>query len=79
VTYTADGKLTGITGNPGYDQIVVQRLSGNTFRTSNLRHGKPVAVTVSAVSADRRTLTITQDITMGNGIKIHNVEVFDKR
>jgi hypothetical protein len=79
VTYTADGKVTGITGNPGYDQIVVRRLSGNEFRTTNLRNGKPVAETVAVVSGDRSTLTITQDITMGNGIKIHNVEVFDKQ
>jgi hypothetical protein len=79
VAYTADGKVTGITGNPGYDQIVVKRLSENEFRSTNLRSGKPVAETVAAVSTDRKTLTITQDITMGNGIKIHNVEVFDKQ
>lgn len=79
VTYSADGKVTGITGNPGYDQIVVQRTGGNAFRSTNLRNGKPVAETVAAVSSDRKTLTIAQDIAMGNGVKIHNVEVFDKQ
>ena len=79
VTYTADGKVTGITGNPAYDQIVVQRVGVNEFRSTNLRNGKPVSESVAVVSADHKTLTITQNIAMGNGIKIHNVEVFDKQ
>jgi hypothetical protein len=79
VTYTSDGKHVEVAGNPGYDQVVVKRLSANEFRSSNLRNGKTVAQTLAVVSADGRTLTLTQDIPMGNGIKIHNVEVFDKQ
>jgi hypothetical protein len=78
--YTAnfDGKPSPVTGNPDGDTVSVKRVNANTVESSYTLKGKPTMVVRRVLSADGKTLTVTQTGTNGQGQKINNVLVFEK-
>jgi hypothetical protein len=73
-----DGKDYPITGNPDGDTIVLKRINANSVETTYKKDGKPTLVNVRTVSADGKTLTVTQKGTNAQGQKVDNVLIFEK-
>lgn len=78
--YTAshDGKDYPMTGNPEGDTIVLKRINANSVETTYKKGGKPTLVNVRTVSADGKTLTVTQKGTNTQGQKVDNLLIFEK-
>jgi hypothetical protein len=78
--YTAntDGKSYPVTGNPDADMVVVKRVDANTLENSYTLQGKPTVFVRRTVSADRKTLTVTQTGTNAQGQKLNHLLVFER-
>ncbi len=78
--YTAntDGKSYPVTGNPDADMVVVKRVDANTLENSYTLKGKPTVFVRRTVSADRKTLTVTQTGTNAQGQKLNHLLVFER-
>ena len=78
--YTAntDGKSYPVTGNPDADMVVVKRVDANTLENTYTLKGKPTVIVRRTVSADRKTLTVTQTGTNAQGQKLNHVMVFER-
>jgi hypothetical protein len=79
-SYTAneDGKDYPMTGNPDADTISLKRIDARTVETTNKKAGKVTTTNRRTVSADGKTLTVTTTGTSSTGVKINNVQVFEK-
>jgi hypothetical protein len=73
-----DGKDYPMTGNPEGDTIVLKRINANSVETTYKKGGKPTLVHVRTVSADGKTLTVTQKGTNAQGQKVDNLLIFEK-
>ena len=78
--YTAnfDGKSYPVKGNPDGDMVVAKRVNTNTIESSYTLKGKPTLVVTRVLSADGKTLTVTQTGMNGQGQKVNNVLVFER-
>jgi hypothetical protein len=78
--YTAntDGKSYPVTGNPDADMVVVKRVDANTLENTYTLKGKQTVIVRRTVSADRKTLTVTQTGTNAQGQKLNHVLVFER-
>jgi hypothetical protein len=78
--YTADfgGKPAPVTGNPDGDMVSVKRVNATTVESSYTLKGKPTMVVRRTLSADGKTLTVTQTGANGQGQKVNNVLVFER-
>ena len=78
--YTAqyDGKDYKVTGNPDGDMISMTRTSARVTTTINTLAGKKTLTNTRSVSADGRTLTVTNKGTNAKGETVSNVQVFEK-
>ncbi|HYN09401.1 MAG TPA: hypothetical protein VES67_18605 [Vicinamibacterales bacterium] len=78
--YTAnhDGKDYPMTGNPEGDMISLKRINANSVETTYKLKGKVTLTNVRTVSADGKTLTVTQKGTNAAGQAVNSVLVFDK-
>lgn len=74
-----DGKPSPVTGNPDGDMVVATRVNPTTIETRYTLKGKPTTVNSRVVSGDGMTLTVTTTGVNGQGQKVNNVQVFDKR
>jgi hypothetical protein len=79
-TYTAqyDGKDAPVTGNPDADTIVMKRVSARVTETVYKKGGKVTLTNTRTVSADGKTLTVTQTGTNAQGQKVNNTLVYIK-
>jgi hypothetical protein len=78
--YTAqnDGKDYPMTGNPDADTVTLKRIHATSVETTYKKGGKVTLVNVRTVSADGKTLTVTQKGTNATGTKVDNLLVFDR-
>jgi hypothetical protein len=79
--YTAqyDGKDAKVTGtNPDADTIVMKRVSSHVTESVYKKGGKVTLTNSRTVSADGKTLTVTQTGTNAKGEKVNNVLVYTK-
>jgi hypothetical protein len=74
-----DGKPAPVTGNPDGDMVVAKRIDANTIETSYTLKGKPTTVNTRVYSADGKTMTVTSTGTNGQGQKLNNVQVFERK
>jgi hypothetical protein len=54
-----DGKKYPITGDPAHTKVVVQKLAANEVQESDYQQGKLIGVTRFKVSADGKTLHVS--------------------
>lgn len=79
-TTNLDGTESKVTGNnPNADTLVVKRIDARTLESVNKKGGKVTVTQRNVVSADGKTRTVTTTGVDGQGQKIHNVGVFEKR
>ena len=78
-SYRLDGKDYPVTGNVEIDSIAFMKVDSNTSRGWLKRGGKTMAEVVRTVSADGKTLTLTNKGTSPQGQAINNVLVFDRK
>jgi hypothetical protein len=78
--YTAqyDGKDVAVTGNPDADMIAMTRISPRVTQTIYKKGGKATLTNRRTVSADGKTLTVTQTGTNAQGQKVNNTLVYTK-
>ena len=80
--YTAqyDGKDVAVTGsgNPDADMVAMTRASANVTQTVYKKGGKVTLTNKRTVSADGKTLTVTQTGTNAAGQKVNNTIVYIK-
>jgi hypothetical protein len=79
--YTAkfDGKDYPVTGNADYDAVTLKRADAHTIEFIRKKAGKVVQTGTIVVSTDGKTRTVTVDGTNTDGIKVHNVSVYDRK
>ena len=78
--YTAqyDGKDVPMTGSPDGDMIAMSRTSARVTTSTYKLKGKVTLTNTRTVSADGKTLTVTQKGTNAKGETVNNVLVFEK-
>lgn len=78
--YTAqyDGKDVKVTGNPDVDMLAMTRISERATQTVYKKGGKTTLTNRRTVSADGKTLTVTQTGTDAQGQKVSNTIVYIK-
>ena len=74
-----DGKGHPVTGNADYDATMMKRVDGQTIEFTRKKGGKMMQTATSAVSKDGKTRTVTTTGMNGQGQKINNVAVYDKK
>jgi hypothetical protein len=79
--YTADydGKDYPVTGVPGVDTVSLKRIDASSSERTDKMGGKVVQTWVRKVSADGKTLTVTQKGTAADGSAVNNVLVMEKK
>jgi hypothetical protein len=77
-TTNFDGKPSSVTGNPDADMAVVKRIDANTVEIAQTLKGKPTLMVRRTLSADGKTMTVTQTGTDAKGQKVNNVLVFER-
>jgi hypothetical protein len=78
-TYKYDGKPYAITGYANFDTVKVTRTNSRAVRVTQLLGSKVVGHLTIAVSADGKTMTMTQTLTTALGQSQHNVLVYDRQ
>lgn len=73
-----DGKDHAWTGNPNADTTMIKRVDDNHYDSTWKKGGKVTIVSKVAVSADGKTLTITQTGTDAAGKPVNNTLVFER-
>jgi hypothetical protein len=79
--YTAkfDGKEVPYAGNPDTDSASPTRIDDNTYENTWKKAGKVTIKARVVVSADGKTLTVTQTGTNAEGQVVNNTAVYDKQ
>jgi hypothetical protein len=79
-TTNLDGKPAKITGNnPNADMTAVKRIDATTLEVVNTKNGKETTRQRNVVAADGKTRTVTTTGVDGQGQKVNNVTVFEKK
>ena len=74
-----DGKEVPLTGNPNADVGSPKRIDDNSYENVWKKAGKVTITTKAVVSADGKTLTITQTGTDAKGRAVKSTAVYDKQ
>jgi hypothetical protein len=77
IPHIHDGAPHPITGNPGYDSVLITRI-GNTFNQTRFRKGEPVEV-LQGVIVSGETFTATTEGIGIRGQSYHYVYVYDRQ
>jgi hypothetical protein len=78
-TYKYDGKPHPIQGYANFDTVKITRTNSRAVRVTQLLGSKVVGHLTIAVSADGKTMTMTQTLTTASGQSQHNVQVYDRQ
>jgi hypothetical protein len=80
-TYTAqyDGKDYPVTGSPVADTVALKMTNAKTVERVDKKGGKVVQTFVRTISADGKTMKVTQKGTNAKGEAIDNVMLFDRQ
>jgi hypothetical protein len=74
-----DGKEVPWTGNPDGDTAAARRIDDNTYENVSRKGGKVSVTSKVSVSADGKTLNITQTGTDGQGRAVKNALVYERQ
>jgi hypothetical protein len=79
--YTAkfDGKEVAYAGNPDAETCAPKRIDDNSYQNTWKKAGKVTITAKVVVSADGKSLTVSQTGTNGKGQAVNNVAVYDKQ
>ena len=79
-TTNLDGKESPVTGNnPNADTVTVKRIDAATIEIVASKGGKATTTQRNTVAADGKTRTVTTTGVDGQGQKVNNVSVFERR
>jgi hypothetical protein len=78
-TSMSDGKDVHWAGNPNADTASPRRIDANTYENVWKKDGKPTITSRGVVSADGKTLTVTQTGTDAQGRAVNTVTVYDRQ
>ena len=73
-----DGKFYAITGDPHADQRSFKKSDDNTIQMVSQKDGKTVGDGTIVVAADRKSRTVTTNMTNAKGEKVTSTQVYDK-
>ena len=74
-----DGKDVPYAGNPDADTASPKKIDDNSYENTWKKGGKATVVSKVVVSADGKTMTITQTGTNAKGEAVNNVIVYNKQ
>ncbi len=74
-----DGKEVTMAGNPNADTSLPKKIDDNNYENTWKKAGKVTITTKAVVSADGKTLTITQSGTDSQGKAVSSTAVFEKQ
>ena len=74
-----DGKDYPIKGTPNADTVALRRSSPTMIERTDKRRGQVVMVLTLRVSADSRTLTVTQKGVTASGDMVANTMIYERR
>ncbi len=74
-----DGKEVAMAGNPNADMAMPKKIDDNTYQNTWKKAGKVTITTKGVVSADGKTLTITQTGTDAQGRAVNTTAVYEKQ
>ena len=74
-----DGKDVPYEGNPDADMAAPRKIDDNSYDNTWKKGGKPTIMAKVVVSADGKTMTITQTGTNAKGEAVNNLIVYNKQ
>ena len=74
-----DGKDVPYEGNPDADMAAPMKIDDNSYSNTWKKGGKPTIMAKVVVSADGKTMTITQTGTNAKGEAVNNTAVYNKQ
>ena len=74
-----DGKDVAYAGNPDADMAASKKMDDNNYTNTWTKAGKATITSKVMVSADGKTMTITQTGTNGKGEAVNNVVAYTKQ
>jgi hypothetical protein len=74
-----DGQAVPFEGNPNADKAAAKKIDDNTYENVWTKGGKTTITTKGVVSADGKTLTVTQTGTNAKGETVNNTAVYDRQ
>jgi hypothetical protein len=74
-----DGKEVAMAGNANADTAAPRKINDNTYENAWKKAGKATITTKGVVSADGKTLTITQSGTDAQGRPVSSTAVYEKQ
>jgi hypothetical protein len=78
-TFKYDGKSYPLSGAADYDALSLQRVNDNTVKSTLLKSGKPVGITIRTISKHGKVMTLSTKLKDVNGKRNEMIAVYDKR
>jgi hypothetical protein len=78
-TFKYDGKSYPISGAADYDALSLQRADDNTVKSTLLKSGKPVGITIRTISKHGKVMTLSTKLKDANGKRNEMIAVYDKQ
>jgi hypothetical protein len=78
-TFKYDGKSYSMSGAVDYDALSLQRVNDNTVKSTLLKSGKPVGITIRTISKHGQVMTLSTKLKDVNGKRNEMIAVYDKR
>jgi hypothetical protein len=78
-TFKYDGKSYPMSGAADYDALSLQRVNDNTVKSTLLKSGKPVGITIRTISKHGKVMTLSTKLKDANGKRNEMIAVYDKQ
>jgi hypothetical protein len=78
-TFKYDGKNYPMSGAADYDALSLQKVNDNTVKSTLLKSGKPVGITIRTISMHGKVLTLSTKLKDVNGKRNEMIAVYDKQ
>jgi hypothetical protein len=78
-TFKYDGKSYPMSGAADYDALSLQRVNDNTVKSTLLKSGKPVGITIRTISKHGKVMTLSTKLKDVNGKRNEMIAVYDKQ
>jgi opacity protein-like surface antigen len=78
-TFKYDGKSYPMSGAADYDAISLQRINDNTVKSTLLKSGKPVGVTIRTISMHGKVMTLSTKLKDVKGQRNEMIAVYHKQ
>jgi hypothetical protein len=78
-TFKYDGKSYPMSGAADYDALSLQRVNDSAVKSTLLKAGKPVGITIRTISMHGKVMTLSTKLKDVNGKRNEMIAIYDKQ